>query len=105
MKEILKITEVLTIINEDDRECLKLPKTNRTSEVIDYVINKVIPHGYDKELLEKGIESEVLKTDGRGWRKGKVRLALVFEPDEPESPLDDVRKEIEGNPQSYEENP
>ncbi|MGB7444376.1 MAG: KGK domain-containing protein [Coleofasciculaceae cyanobacterium] len=54
------------------------------------------------------MKCEVLKLDGKGWQKGKVRLAIEFcldEPEveeiaqsngmvEPESPLDDLRQRV-----------
>ncbi|MDJ0798160.1 MAG: KGK domain-containing protein [Calothrix sp. MO_167.B12] len=57
--------------------------------------------------LTKGIECEILGTDGKGWKKGKVRIkvSLEFCPDEPEieaisenttseSSLDDIRRKL-----------
>ncbi|AFZ16455.1 KGK domain-containing protein [Allocoleopsis franciscana] len=58
----------------------------------------------------EGVESEIL-SPGKGWRKGTIRLTLEFLPDEselevteinkeieqPESPLDDIRRMINEN--------
>ncbi len=58
--------------------------------------------------FSKGVDCEVLKLDDQGWQKGKVRLSLEFCPNEPEieetptneeiqqpeSPLDDLRRMI-----------
>lgn len=46
-----------------------------------------------QELFEQGISCEVLRP-GAKWQKGKVRITLEFCPDEPESPLDDIRQAI-----------
>ena len=53
--------------------------------------------------LREGEECEILRAGSQGWEKGKIKLkmniTLEFIPDEPEenkSPLDDVRKEIDG---------
>jgi hypothetical protein len=68
-----------------------------------------------KEWSDTGVECEVLKMDGYGWQKGRVRISLEFIPDEeeqeeeileanleeesitpklPESPLDDLRTKL-----------
>ncbi|MDJ0735243.1 MAG: KGK domain-containing protein [Nostocaceae cyanobacterium] len=59
------------------------------------------------EWLQKGMPCEILRTDGKGWKKGKIRIkvTLEFSPDEPEieespvineteSPLDELRRQI-----------
>ncbi|MBW4489114.1 MAG: hypothetical protein KME12_15100 [Trichocoleus desertorum ATA4-8-CV12] len=46
-----------------------------------------------KKWLIEGMSCEVL-SPGKGWRKGKVKLGLVFCPDESDSPLDDIRQQI-----------
>lgn len=45
------------------------------------------------ELFDRGLSCEVLRP-GANWQKGKVRIRLEFCPDEPESPLDDIRQTI-----------
>ncbi len=45
-------------------------------------------------LLGEGLECEVLRP-GSNWQKGKVRLSLEFCPNEPESPLDDLRQNLQ----------
>ena len=68
-----------------------------------------------KEWSDTGVECEVLKMDGYGWQKGRVRISLEFIPDEeeqeeeileanleeesippklPQSPLDDLRTQL-----------
>lgn len=57
--------------------------------------------------LSQGIKTEILRLNGKGWQKGKIRIKLTLEfcPDEPElketaantgteSPLDDLRRII-----------
>ena len=48
----------------------------------------------EARLYSKGLTCEVLKLDAQGWKKGKVRLALEFCPDQPESLLDDIRQQL-----------
>ncbi len=35
----------------------------------------------------EGIECRVLRTDSKGWKKGKVRISLEFIPDKPDNEL------------------
>ena len=55
-------------------------------------------------IFEDGIDCEILDTNFKEWKKGKFRAKLVLEfiPDEPEpsqyeSPLDEIRREIEAS--------
>lgn len=48
----------------------------------------------EARLYSKGLTCEVLKLGAQGWKKGKVRLALEFCADEPESLLDDIRQRL-----------
>ena len=54
------------------------------------------------EICLQGIECEVLRQDGehKGWRKGKIKFVVQFEPDVTESnkntnTLDDIRQQID----------
>ncbi len=47
---------------------------------------------------ENGVECEVLRANGGGWQKGRLRFRLEFVPDEPQkpkSPLDDLRSSLD----------
>ncbi|MEB3191572.1 MAG: KGK domain-containing protein [Snowella sp.] len=57
-----------------------------------------------QEIFEDGIECEILDTNFKEWKKGKLRAKLVLEfiPDqteitEPESPLDEIYREIQAS--------
>ncbi|MGB5961918.1 MAG: KGK domain-containing protein [Coleofasciculaceae cyanobacterium] len=45
-------------------------------------------------LLGEGLPCEVLKPSSN-WQKGKVKIRLEFCPDEPISPLDDIRQSLQ----------
>lgn len=45
-------------------------------------------------LLGEGLPCEILKPCSN-WQKGKVKLRLEFCPDEPISPLDDIRQSLQ----------
>jgi hypothetical protein len=91
--------------------------TFKVMEVASYFVTKVYHENSDtwNEWLDTGVECEVLKMDGHGWQKGKVRISLEFIPDEeeqeeeileanleeesippklPQSPLDDLRTQL-----------
>jgi hypothetical protein len=58
----------------------------------DNYFGRANPDVASKWLIE-GANCEVL-SPGKGWRKGKVKISLVFCPDEADSPLDDIRQAI-----------
>jgi hypothetical protein len=92
--EKLESTEVVSV---EDRELIVISHT--TFKVYEFL--KVLKENYfggiTSELTNKwfieGMSCEVL-SPGKSWRKGKVKLGLVFCPDEVESPLDDIRQQM-----------
>jgi hypothetical protein len=60
-------------------------------------------HNKESDLLNNGVDCEILKVGKDGWQKGKLRVSLNVEfiPDKPEipvyqSPLDEIYREIQG---------
>lgn len=71
--------------------------------------------GTSEEWYRKGVDCELLKPGTEGWRKGKIRIKISFElcldepeiseipssnkaeTNQPESPLDDMRRMINQN--------
>lgn len=54
---------------------------------------------YGSTWFREGEECEILRASSSGWQKGKIKIKVTLEfiPDEPEeinSPLDDVRQEL-----------
>jgi hypothetical protein len=109
--ELLKDNEILSL-EEPVRILLQQP-TYKVSEFMQVLISLVKGTArtwtHDKSnWFSQGVPCEVLRLDAKGWRKGKVRLAIEFLPDEPEveeipatneieqpeSPLDDLRQMI-----------
>ncbi|MBD2666797.1 KGK domain-containing protein [Richelia sinica] len=98
----------------------KSPLNAATFKVIEFAISlagrlsKELSGETWKEWYKDGVECEVLRMDGTGWQSGRVRISLEFIPadeeeDEeemeaqledvtspqlPESPLDDLRSEL-----------
>lgn len=77
-----------------------ISETNQRRVKLDDRLN-ANDHG---KLFNEGIDCEILKTDAKGWQKGKfkVRVSIEFlvedtEETQIESPLDDIRKTITQN--------
>jgi len=73
---------------------------NKTFKVAEFnaALNRVL-QGVDtaKAMLSgEGLPCEVLKPCSN-WQKGKVKLRLEFCPDEPISPLDDIRQSLQAS--------
>lgn len=56
---------------------------------------------FKNSWVKDGVECEILKVNGKGWQRGKLRIKFTLEfcPDEAEieeaeSPLDDIRRKI-----------
>ena len=72
---------------------------------ITHSIHQQLSSKYRTDLwLKDGEECEILRAGSSGWQKGKIKLkinvTLEFIPNEPEaieSPLDDVRQELNQN--------
>lgn len=79
--------------------------TNLCSELTKRQINitpkNKLKHDY-ANWFTNGIDCEILRVGGKSWEKGllKINISIEFIPDEvakPESPLDNVRQEINQN--------
>lgn len=75
--------------------------TFKVKDAIDEMVGKLQLHSLS--WTETGMECEAIGSNSGGWKKGKVRLCLEFIPDEPdpepepkapESPLDDLRQQV-----------
>ena len=96
--ELLQGDEVISV--SPDERVLIDHHTFLSDELIGKLSQSV--HGINGKLLKKwcfdGVSCKLL-TPKRGWRKGKIKISLEFIPDEsemsePESPLDDIRREM-----------
>ncbi|WLT37122.1 hypothetical protein NON20_14000 [Synechocystis sp. B12] len=65
---------------------------------VDFIIEK------ESDWFEKGVECKILQAGSSGWKKGKIKINVCVEfiPDEPEpneyqSPLDEIRQEIQSD--------
>jgi len=86
--EWLAQTDVVSLL-EENCKLQMLHKTFKANEFMKSIISNS-PEIQKKWTID-GVEAEVLR-ENKPWRKGKIKLTLEFCPDEPESPLDDIRK-------------
>ncbi len=94
--EHLDRDEVISIDKSEDR-CLISHATFKVGELVDAIQTKIIGQ-YDKNpaWMNEGVEAEILKFGAKGWQKGKLKIALEFYPDSPQS--DDESNESESDP-------
>ena len=84
--------EVISINNEADTILINHP-TYQASELLDR-LGKHIDHHKKEKWIDKGVPCKMLSPN-QNWQKGKIKICLQFIPDKPESPLDDVRQELD----------
>ncbi|MDR9403752.1 MAG: KGK domain-containing protein [Halothece sp. Uz-M2-17] len=97
------ISDFTNQLSQDDivffekKETYLFTKTFKVSDFIIWIFEKLI-RGMNvreeeeaSELTTEGLSCYVLQP-GQQWKKGKIRIAIEFIPDEVESPLDDVRQ-------------
>jgi hypothetical protein len=105
------------VVSVPKAKSLMNASTFKVMEVASYLAKQLYSNENSQPYQEwsnTGVECEVLKMDGNGWKKGKVRISLEFIPDEeeeeeileanleeesippklPESPLDDLRTQL-----------
>lgn len=89
--EILKNNDVVNV----SKEIANAIGSTTTFKVEEYFLTKLFQSVSQpgKDVLLQGVESEILRCDGKGWRKGKFNISVTFIPDEPQSPLDDLRQQ------------
>lgn len=91
-REMLKEKDVISL--EEQQYNIRLShKTFTKGEFFSTLKNYLSVNDNNKEWFNDGVNAEVM-TEGKRWRKGKVRICIEFIPDESEieSPLDDFRK-------------
>ncbi len=117
----LEYNDYVKNLNDDDileqnEKVFKFGKVKQVlQEAFDYTMpSTLINHNTSKKLdlyakesfywFKQGVDCRILKAGSNGWQKGKLKLKVTIEfiPDEPEisdyeSPLDDIRREIQQN--------
>jgi hypothetical protein len=94
MSDILNNNDVVLTISDSGEHTYRV---NELLDIIKQVFTKIKAGSYLAQCLEDGGECQVLKSNGGGWKTGKIRIRIEFIPDHPEplrSPLDDLRAEL-----------
>lgn len=78
-------------LNDDDVVSILIADQSFTKTPVSKVSQlkaglQVVVKPFHPYWVNTGLPCEVLRTDGRGWQKGKVQLHVVFTPDEPDEP-------------------
>ena len=101
--EILNNDDVISVFKHDEGRFASgdtLKTQQLLTEYEGYI--KAQTKSNNHEILSHGIECEVLRQSGnsKGWRKGKIKFVVQFEPDDINSnadsnSLDDIRDRIQ----------
>ena len=103
--EILNNNDVISVMGQDkckfaSGDTFKLQQLLK--EYTEYIEGNAEPTNNNSEILNNSVECEVLRHDGdrKGWRKGKIKLVVQFEPDEDENShvvnsLDNIWQQID----------
>ena len=98
--EILNNDDVISVLKQDENRfvCGDTLKVKQLCNEYKTYISESNASVSNKEIFEKYVECEVLRQNGnsKGWKKGKIKFVIQFEPDEISShadsnSLDDIR--------------
>jgi hypothetical protein len=102
--EILSSNDVISVLKHD-KERFSLGDTLKVKQLLEEYeeyIGVETKATNNSEIFIEGIECDVLREDGnsKGWRKGKIKFVVQFEPEEAEihnnlNSLEDIRKQID----------
>lgn len=91
-QQILNENDVVSV-SETDKTLIK-HKTFRPNEFLTVLFTQLFANELGKKWCFDGVECEIL-SPSKLWRKGKIKISLEFIPDEYESPLDEIRREMQ----------
>ena len=103
-QEILNNNDVISIVDLREAEFVSgnTLKIQQLLEEYKEYIEEISEHTSNSKMFAQSIECEVLRQDGehKGWRKGKIKFVVQFEPDVIEgnkssNALDDIRQQID----------
>ena len=96
-RELLNDQDVISV---DDKEKMAVShKTFTAKEFLNTMFTKWFGDTIGKKWFIENVDCEIL-SPGKNWRKGKIKVSLEFIPDEIESPLDEIRREMQQNGES-----
>ncbi len=90
--ESLSLDDVVTV-----KEDYKYVISHTTFKVAEFTKRMASNWADDKQKkwFYESVDCQVLKPGSKRWQKGRIRITLEFCPDEPESPLDDIRQQLQ----------
>ena len=103
--EILDSEDVLSIIQSSEAK-FYAGSTLKIKQLIEeykqYIFRTKGANNSNAKIYEESIECEILRKDNQyqGWRRGKIKFVVQFEPDVSENnvnsnALDDIRKQLD----------
>ena len=90
-RQVLNLDDVISV-GENDTILIN-HKTFTLKEILKVIFTQWFCNDVGKKWLFEGTPCQIL-SPGKPWRTGKVKITLEFIADEPESPLDEIRREI-----------
>ncbi len=102
--EILNNDDVISVFKHDEGRfiCGNTLRVEQLCNEYKTYVDKSNASVSNTEIFEQHIDCEVLRQNGehQGWRKGKIKFVIQFEPDGVENnknsnSLDDIRKQID----------
>jgi hypothetical protein len=89
--QLVKAKDIKHALNDSFGE----PIQKRLVEHLSY--RGIKTKGKQSVWLQEGVDCRILRSGAIGWQKGrlKVKVSVEFIPDEPESPLDDIRRDMD----------
>ncbi|MEB3309152.1 MAG: KGK domain-containing protein [Snowella sp.] len=91
-RQLVNNNDVISVAETD--KALISHRTFKVDEFLTAIFTKLFNNDVGKKWCFDGVECEVL-SPGKSWQKGKIKISLEFIADEPESPLDDIRREMQ----------
>lgn len=91
--QILDSEDVISVADSDKIVAIINHKTFTVQELLGAFFSKWLNNDVGKKWLFEGTECQYL-APGKLWKKGKIKISLEFIPDEAESPLDEIRREM-----------
>jgi hypothetical protein len=92
-RQILNSEDVISVADSDKIVAIINHKTFTVQELLGAFFSKWLNNDVGKKWLFEGAECQYL-APGKLWKKGKIKISLEFIPDEVESPLDEIRREM-----------
>ena len=91
-REFLRLDDVISV--DESEKVIVNYKTFKCQEFLNSILIKLFNNDLGKKWIFESVDCELL-SPGKNWRKGKIKISLEFIPDEVDSPLDEIRREMQ----------